>query len=329
MNQVLNYFYLFVDNVDYFGILVLVFLACVFTVLGIVFIFRRGSILEERMDRLLPAAKNNPSSGQVKLLRNEEANGILPKITRPLQGIIAPSQGAMQKKLRLELIRAGYRSEQAMRNYLAAKVLLFLLLPFTYIMVVGFVYTFTPQVALISLVLALVGFFIPNIILYYITQARKASITRALPDALDLMVVCVEAGLGLDMTFKKTGEEIRAINQNLSDEFYLTNLEVRAGISRQEAFKNMSLRTGVPEVHNLMTVLLQTSRFGTSVAQALRIHADAMRVKRRQIAEEKAAKSAVKLIFPLILFIFPALLIVLAGPAAIRVVQTIFPVFGG
>lgn len=329
MNQVLNYYYLFLDNIDYFGILLLIFMTCIFAGLGIAFILRRGSILEERMDKLLPSHKETSSSQKAKLLKNEDESGILPKITRPLQDIIAPSQGAMQKKLRLELIRAGYRSEQAMRNYLAAKVLLFLLLPFTYIMVVGFVYTFTPQVILVSLILAIVGFFIPNIILYYLTQARKAQITRALPDALDLMVVCVEAGLGLDMTFKKTGEEIRAINQELSDEFYLTNLEVRAGISRQEAFKNMALRTGVPEVHNLMTVLLQTSRFGTSVAQALRVHADAMRVKRRQVAEEKAAKSAVKLIFPLILFIFPALLIVLAGPAAIRVVQTIFPVFGG
>jgi tight adherence protein C len=143
------------------------------------------------------------------------------------------------------------------------------------------------------------------------------------------MVVCVEAGLGLDMTFKRVGDEIRPLCKDLSDEFQLTTLEVRAGKPRDEAFKNMSSRTGVSEVNNLMTVLVQTSRFGTSMAKALRVHADAMRIKRRQLAEERAAKSTVKLIFPLVLFIFPALIIVLMGPAAIRIVKVLFPAMGG
>jgi tight adherence protein C len=153
--------------------------------------------------------------------------------------------------------------------------------------------------------------------------------SKSLADALDLMVVCVEAGLGLDMTFKRVGDELRSLNQDLSDEFYLTNLEVRAGKSRAESFKNMAERTGMPDIHNLMNILSQTSRLGTSVANALRIHADAMRIKRRQIAEEAAAKSGVKLIFPLIIFIFPAILIVLAGPAAIRIITQLFPELGG
>jgi len=146
-----------------------------------------------------------------------------------------------------------------------------------------------------------------------------------LPDALDLMVVCVEAGLGLDMTFKRVGDEIQSLSQDLSDEFYLTVREIRAGRNREECFRNMAVRTGVAEVGNLMTVLNQTNRFGTSLAKALRVHADSLRVKRRQIAEERAAKASVKLVFPLVVFVFPAMFIVLAGPAVIRIFKVLLP----
>ena len=150
-----------------------------------------------------------------------------------------------------------------------------------------------------------------------------------LPDALDLMVVCVESGLGIDMTFKRVGDEMRPLCKDLSEEFTLTNLEVRAGISREDAFKNMNLRIGLSEVNSLMTILTQTSRFGTSLATALRVHADSMRIKRRQMAEEQAAKSAVKLIFPLVLFIFPAIFVVLIGPGAIQIIKYLLPALGG
>jgi tight adherence protein C len=131
------------------------------------------------------------------------------------------------------------------------------------------------------------------------------------------------------MTFKRVGDEIRPLSKDLSDEFALTTLEIRAGKSRDEAFRNMALRCNVPEVGNLMTVLSQTSRFGTSLATALRVHADAMRVKRRQIAEEKAAKSTVKIVFPLVLFIFPAIFVILIGPGAIRIIKVLFPILSG
>ena len=160
-------------------------------------------------------------------------------------------------------------------------------------------------------------------------KSRQERIFKGLPDALDLMVVCVEAGLGLDMTFKRVGEEMLPLCKDLSDEFTLTNLEIRAGKSRDEAFKNMSLRANTPEVHNLMTVLTQTSRFGTSLATSLRVHADAMRIKRRQFAEETAAKSTVKLVFPLVLFIFPAIFVVVIGPGAIQIMKYLLPALGG
>jgi len=189
-------------------------------------------------------------------------------------------------------------------------------------------YRFTPDMIPVFIIMAALGYFLPNLWVWLMFKARQERIFKGLPDALDLMVVCVESGLCLDMTFKRVGEEIHSICKDLSDEFNLTNLEVRAGKSRDEAFKNMALRTNVPEVHNLMTVLTQTSRFGTSLATALRVHADAMRIKRRQFAEETAAKSTVKLVFPLVLFIFPAIFVVLIGPGAIRIIKTLFPVMG-
>jgi tight adherence protein C len=143
------------------------------------------------------------------------------------------------------------------------------------------------------------------------------------------MVVCVESGLGLDMTFKRVGDEMLPLCKDLSEEFTLTTLEIRAGISRADAFKNMNVRTGVSQIHSLTTLLAQTSRFGTSLATALRVHADSMRIKRRQIAEATAAKSAVKMVFPLVLFIFPAIFVVLVGPGIIKIIKNLLPALGG
>ncbi|PLX81421.1 MAG: hypothetical protein C0614_06555 [Desulfuromonas sp.] len=219
-------------------------------------------------------------------------------------------------------------SEQAIYNYLAMKIIL----PIAFVsfyMVTLFVYKLEAEAVLSIIFLLIFGFFIPNLWVYLMTKARQERIFKGLPDALDLMVVCVESGLGLDMTFQRVGDEIRPICKDISDEFILTNLEVRAGKQRDEAFRNMTLRTGNPEINNLMTVLNQTSRFGTSLAKALRVHADAMRVKRRQIAEETAAKAAVKLVFPLVLFIFPAIFVVLIGPGAIKIVKYLIPALSG
>jgi tight adherence protein C len=234
----------------------------------------------------------------------------------------------LRNKLRLQLIQAGYRSDKAFYNYLAAKVMLPLLLIVIYLTARSF-YAIALDTLLGMIALIFIGFFAPNLWLWLMRKDRQQRIFKGLPDSLDLMVVCVEAGLGLDMTFKRVGDEIRPLCKDLSDEFALTTLEIRAGKSRDEAFRNMSLRCNVAEVGNLMTVLSQTSRFGTSLATALRVHADAMRVKRRQIAEEKAAKSTVKIVFPLVLFIFPAIFVILIGPGAIRIIKVLFPILSG
>jgi tight adherence protein C len=223
------------------------------------------------------------------------------------------------------LLQGGFQSQKSYRIYFALKLVLACLLPSLFLLR-GVFYILTPQILLVCLVLAIVGYFIPAIVLSIIIQKRQQGILRALPDALDLMVICVESGLGLDMTFKRVGDELRPLNSDLSDEFHTVNREIRAGRPRSESLKNMGLRTGVAEIQNLMTMLVQTTRFGTSMAKALRVHADDMRVKRRQVAEEKAAKTAIKLTMPLILFIFPAILVVLLGPAGLKIMKVLLPV---
>lgn len=329
MQALKNAFYIFVDNIDYFGILVLIFVAVVGLFFAVIMVLaaRRRTEEETRLSKLVG------SQGQDKPIERphflgQKQEGLASRISKPLHKLSSLDERSARNKLKLKLVQAGYRSDYAIHNYLAWKVVLPLFFIGIYMFSRMF-YTLSADILLYVVILAVSGYFIPNIWVFLMALARKELIFKGLPDALDLMVVCVESGLGLDMTFKRVGEEIRPICKELSEEFILTNLEVRAGSSREEAFRNMTLRTGVPEVSNLMTVLSQTSRFGTSLAKALRVHADAMRVKRRQIAEETAAKATVKLIFPLVLFIFPAIFVVLIGPGAIKIVQVLFPALGG
>ncbi|MDA3971052.1 MAG: type II secretion system F family protein [Desulfobulbaceae bacterium] len=331
MQNAIDFLYRLLENLltnrEYVALQILIFLAASLLAGGLILLFRRRDMLSERMAKLWPGQKSTHIKN-TKLFDEEDQDGLTAKILNPIHKIIAPSEFSTKKKIRLRLVQAGMRSKQAYTTYLAVKVILAVLFPLAYLVVSAY-YMITSTTLSIAVLLTIAGFFTPNLVLLHLTQKRQLVMSRSLPDALDLMVVCVEAGLGLDMTFKRVGDEIRPLNKELSDEFYLTNLEVRAGKPRAESFKNMAERTGIPDIHNLMNILSQTSRLGTSVADALRIHSDAMRVKRRQLAEEQAAKSGVKLIFPLILFIFPAILIVLAGPAALKIITQLFPKLGG
>jgi tight adherence protein C len=152
---------------------------------------------------------------------------------------------------------------------------------------------------------------------------RKEAIMKSLPDALDLLVVCVEAGLGLDAAFNRVAQEIEFSSKELGDEFKVLNLEIRAGKLRRDALKNLAIRTDIDEMHSLVTLIIQTEKFGTSIAQALKVYADSFRTKRYQRAEELAAQLPVKLMLPLILFIFPSLFVAILGPAAVNVYQTL------
>jgi len=328
MRLFLNQIFTSLPSPEYSLILIFIFVAVSLLAGGVTFIFLRRDILAERLSRLVSAKAPEKKEESAKNLRlfEEAPKGFVVKVANSFNHVALPEKRAT-KGPRLKLLKAGFRSKRAYMNYLACKVLGGVILPVIYMTTFLF-FKFTSQNMLFLALLALIGFFLPDLFLSHKTQKRQEELSRGVPDALDLMVVCVEAGLGLNMTFKRVGEEIRPISKSLSDEFLLTNLEIRSGQPREESFKNMALRCGIPEVRNLMTILNQSSRFGTSLAKALRVHSDAMRVRRRQIAEEKAAKSAVKLLFPLVAFIFPSLFIVILGPAVIRIMHALLPAIG-
>lgn len=324
MGNILSFINQTFGSSEVFLINLAVFFSVVLVVGVLLLIFLRRNPTSRRLGKLLQKDAPVPLSKKTTLLETED-QGVVAKITTPLHGILSPSNAEGQQLARNRLLKGGFHSKKSYRIYFALKLVLACLLPALFLLR-GVFYILTPQILLVCLVLAIVGYFIPAIVLSIIIQKRQQGILRALPDALDLMVICVESGLGLDMTFKRVGDELRPLNSDLSDEFHTVNREIRAGRPRSESLKNMGLRTGVAEIQNLMTMLVQTTRFGTSMAKALRVHADDMRVKRRQVAEEKAAKTAIKLTIPLILFIFPAILVVLLGPAGLKIMKVLLPV---
>lgn len=232
---------------------------------------------------------------------------------------------------RRQLITAGYRSGKAPVLFAGIKLFLAVVLTVLVAMIPMKVLGFPTSSKLIFyyVLSAACGYYAPVVWLRMAIAERKDALQRAIPDALDLMVVCVEAGLGLDQTIARVGEEVKRSHPALSDELNLLALELRTGVSRQEALRNFAHRTDMEEVRNLVALLVQTDRFGTSIGQALRVHADSMRSTRRLKAEELAAKLPLKLLFPLLFFIFPSIFIVTVGPACIQMVRALFPALAG
>ena len=221
------------------------------------------------------------------------------------------------------LIQAGYRDPQHLTIYRGMRVL-FAFMGLTLVLLLS-----GTNSLLLPVGVAALGYFIPRFMLKRAVKARQRRIRLALPDALDLTVICVEAGLPLDQAMMRVGEDLAYAHPDLSGEFHLFNLETRAGKPRAEALRNLSARTGVEDIRALVATLVQTDRFGTSVAQALRVHSDSLRTERRQRAEEQAAKTTVKMIIPLVLFVLPSLIFVTVGPAVIQLMRLLLPVAGG
>jgi tight adherence protein C len=223
--------------------------------------------------------------------------------------------------IKLKFLRAGLQGKNVPTVFWGIKFLLAIVSPVTFLVVaVVFLKTMLfDHILLGAIFLGMVGLFLPDIWLRFKTSARKERLTKGFPDALDLMVVCVEAGMGLDAAISRVGEEIELSHPELSRELNLLNLELRAGKSRQTALRNLAKRTDIDDVNSLVTLLIQTDRFGTSVAQALRVFSDSFRTARYQKAEEIAAKIGTKLIFPLVLCIFPAFFVVMLGPVFVQV----------
>jgi len=235
-------------------------------------------------------------------------------------GSVAPKSPSEMSKLRQRLIAAGYRNTEAVVVFFDIRLGLALV----FFALLGMPILVRPNLA-IALGGCGLGYILPGIVLARLAKRRQHRIRLGLPDALDLLVVSVEAGLGLDQAIQRVGDELAFAHPDLSEELRLINLELRAGKGRAEALRNLAERTGVDDVSSLVTMLVQTDKFGTSVAQSLRVHSETVRTKRRQRAEEAAAKTGVKMVFPLVFCIFPAIWVVTIGPAAIRFVQVLFP----
>lgn len=238
-----------------------------------------------------------------------------------------PSNAEEARATRRKLICAGYRSGKVPLFYVGTKLLLAVIAVCLVALIPAKVLGFpsTGQLIFYYVSAAACGYYAPSWWLRKAIANRQDALQRAIPDALDLMVVCVEAGLGLDQAIGRVGEEVKRAHPALSDELNLLALELRTGVTRQAALRNLAHRTDLEEVRNLVAILVQTDRFGTSIGQALRVHADSMRTTRRLKAEELAAKLPVKLLLPLIFFIFPSMFIVTIGPACIRLVRVLFP----
>lgn len=242
-----------------------------------------------------------------------------------------PSNMEEARATRRLLITAGYRSSKAPVFFIGSKLLLAVTMVVLFTMVpvklLGFPSTTTMLFYYVCL--AACGYYAPSLWLRRVIADRQDALQRAIPDALDLMVVCVEAGLGLDQAIAHVGQEVSQAHPALGDELNILSQELRTGVQRQAALRNLAHRTDLVEVRNLVALLVQTDRFGTSIGQALRVHADSMRTTRRLKAEELAAKLPVKLLLPLMFFIFPSMFIVTVGPACIKIAKALFPALTG
>ncbi len=279
--------------------------------------------------RLLDLASGNPAGGGA---RQGAAVGLqrLAALLQPISRLSAPEEGFEKSSLRLRFLHAGVRSPAAPAAFFGTKTLLALGLPMLGLVALNLAggSLKTTQLLLALLGLAAVGYYGPNLLLSQAVARRQREIFESFPDALDMMTVCVEAGLGTEAAMVRVADDLQIKSPALAEELHLVNLELRAGADRERALRNLALRTGVEEVDGFVSMISQAERFGTSIAASLRVHADMLRTVRRQRAEEAAAKIALKLLFPLIFCIFPSLMVVLMGPAMIQIHRVLLPSMG-
>ncbi|HYD77922.1 type II secretion system F family protein [Ramlibacter sp.] len=273
----------------------------------------------------------NRTEERLKALNPQAATGTewtetIVKLVGPLAKLSTPGGDWESSPLRIKFLNAGIRRADARLIYFGAKTLLPLLLAFLVFTAMR-LSTGAQGMTLLMFVLiaALVGCYLPNFVVWLARRSRQREIFETFPDAADLMLVCVEAGLGLDASLTKVADEMGRRSVALSEELHLTNLELRAGGTREKSLRNLALRTGLEEIGTFATMLTQADRFGTSVGDSLRVFSDDLRHKRQALAEERAAKIPTKMLIPLVLCIFPAVILVILGPAVITIIRTMLP----
>ncbi|PWF55195.1 type II secretion system F family protein [Massilia glaciei] len=306
----------------------LIFLAFVFVVVIVLVlvamaVFAPGA-LRERLASV--EGKSEPSA--------LDANGWVErvaKVAQPFSRLSLPEEGWEKSALRTRFMTAGLRNPAAPALYFGAKSVLALATPafIAFGLIAAGSKVAGAQFMFVLLLGAAMGYYLPNVVLGRLAERRRREIFENIPDALDLLTVCVEAGLSLERALIKVAGEIHIKSLVLAQELQLVLMEMRAGFTKEKALRNFALRSGVEDVDTLVAMMIQSERFGTSMGDSLRVHSDNLRTKRRMIAEECAAKIGLKLLFPLIFCIFPILLMVLLGPAGIQIGRTLLPAMGG
>ena len=299
-------------NIQEILFLVLMFLA-VFTFLLLVLFKLNGDPVRNRVAKLAEF-KNTESD-------NSEFVSNLIKVINPISKLSLPSDGWEKSQLHIRFVSAGWRSPDAPKLYFGLKTVLTLVFAtLAYIFIDKSIQAENPSGLVFILTFAAgIGYYLPNIVLSKVVKNREQEISETLPDATDLLVVCMEAGLSFDQAFSKVATEIKIKSKILSEELELALMEVRTGFTRERALKNLALRTGSEGIDLFASMINQSERFGTSIADSLRVYADTARIKRRQKAEELASKIATKLLFPLIFCMLPAIFVVLLVPSLMQV----------
>ncbi len=296
-------------------IVLLTFSCLVLAVMSIYWVFARpAGVVTARLESL------DPSLG---LIENNPVTVMAERVAEPINRIV-PISAVEALKLQKQLLQAGYSSPEATTAFRAIQIGLLISIP-TLVLTVGFLLD-RPLInfAVWGIVGAAFGYYLPKYFLIKKTTARQLRITWGLADAMDLMVVAVEAGLGLNASLNRVAEELKILHPDLHRELDLVNLEIRVGRSREEALRNLAERTGVDDIRSFVALLIQADRYGSSIAKAVRVFAESLRTKRRQRAEQASAKAALKLLFPLTLFLFPVIILVVLGPALLNLIDILF-----
>jgi tight adherence protein C len=285
----------------------------------------RNPLMAQRLSELQAAQHDTPAT--LERRRRQEVGERLKGVLQAF-GEAVEERSKNSSAVRLRLIQAGYPNAAAVPMYLGLRVAVPALMGMGAALLLPAMGYSAPKTLIMSIYFGIMGYVLPSMMVGRRLKKRQKEMQKALPDALDMLVVSVEAGLGLNQALVRVSEEIYRISPVLSEQLALVNLEIRAGTAREEALRNLAERTGLQDISSLVGMLIQTDRFGTSVAQALRVHSETMRTKRRQRAEEAAAKTTIKMVFPLVFCIFPALFVVILGPALIQIYKALSS-FGG
>jgi tight adherence protein C len=283
-------------------------------------LYRPQSAATERLKRLTDRTLA-PASTSVSLDDRSSPSDLTQRLATPLGRLLPPSAGEA-RKLQKQLMQAGFSSSSAPITYRAIQICTLAAFPVMVAVACAILARPLSSAALYILFAFVIGFVFPRYVLGRMIRNRQQLVRWGLADALDLMVISIEAGLGLNAAMMKVSSELKDVHPDICDEFELANLEIRVGRDRDEALRNLAERTGVDDLRSLVAMLIQTDKFGTSIAKAIRVFSDSLRTKRRQRAEQAAQKAAVKLLFPLACFLFPTLFIAILGPAALQLIDT-------